>query len=266
MPSTRRSPTTSCAAASRLLTCAICAKQAAAKPSTGSMYGRLPRSDADWMLTDLMIRQVSREAQNKLRTGVSGGEAEDQGRPARSSPVRPSASVSFPVFTMPKEHDQVSDDDGCGRPFGQDFQQIGADHDGTTGHPRPGEVVGAPLVLGAPTDRPEGVHRGTGGCNTSGSEGAMGTFAALMSSRRARARTVSRGPWASAPSASWQCSKTARLAGPCSLRRHSSQVSVAGSDACCSAGATAGAAVSGRNVHCLGLGACGRENESGTPL
>lgn len=91
-----------------------------------------------------------------MRTGVSGGEVEDQGRPARSSTTRPSASASFPLFAMPKAHDKVSDDDGCGCPSGQDFQQIGADRDGTTGHPRPGEVVGAPLVLGAPTDEPEG--------------------------------------------------------------------------------------------------------------
>lgn len=38
----------------------ICMKQPAAKPSTGSMYGRLPRSNADWMLTCLgMLLTVS---------------------------------------------------------------------------------------------------------------------------------------------------------------------------------------------------------------
>lgn len=120
------------------------------------MYARLSRPNADWMLTYLMICHVSREVQVKWRIGVSGGEVVNPGRPARSSTTRPSASVSFRLFAMPKVHDKVSDDDGCRRPFGQDFQQIGADHDGTAGHSRPGEVVGTRLVLGAPTDKPEG--------------------------------------------------------------------------------------------------------------
>ncbi|WP_329048512.1 hypothetical protein OG873_04020 [Streptomyces violaceus] len=64
--------------ASRLLTCAICAKQAAAKPSTKSIYGRLSWSNADWMLTYLMTHQVGRGIQSKL-TGVNGGEVKDQG-------------------------------------------------------------------------------------------------------------------------------------------------------------------------------------------
>lgn len=60
-----------------------------------------------------------------------------------------------------------ADDDGCGRTFRQDFHKIRANRDRTAGRPRPGEVVGAPLALGAPADEPEGqpalVLQGQGG-------------------------------------------------------------------------------------------------------
>lgn len=90
-----------------------------------------------------------------------------QSAPPVLQPTRPSVSESCLLPAILKAHGEFPDDGGCGLPFGQGFQQIGADHDGAAGHSRPGEVVGTPFVLGAPADKPEGrpavVLQGQGG-------------------------------------------------------------------------------------------------------